>query len=307
MWGLPLAFVGAVFSVIFCVGRAPVPVAFAWALLSKSAVIMFLAWWLSAVLLPYPFVFLIAVCISVLLAYDLQLRTGDLLLSVFAVIAALLMPYLTRTSPDLAGTIGFWLMVNLLVALLVSWVVFLLFPAAPPDAQGIAKPAAEALSYNRERRLFRLACVAVPFILGAFVFDLITPFVMVFAAIQSTQFVANTAAQSTVAKDMLTANCIGGLIAVIVYEAMVAAPFLPFACFVILAAMLWLSQRLVAGDARMMSAVTAFLILVGGTLMPFADDAQTKMLARLWQFGIAFGYLSIAFLIVDRLLPERQE
>ncbi|MEP1199891.1 hypothetical protein [Tateyamaria sp.] len=105
---------------------------------------------------------------------------------------------------------------------------------------------------------------------------------------------------------MLTANAIGGFVAIVVYEAMVAAPFLPFAVCIIVASMLWFSHRLISGDGRMMSAITAFLILAGGTLMPFSDDAQTKMFARLWQLGLTFGYLSLAFLVVDKFLPEKE-
>ena len=249
--------------------------------------------------------FLLAVCVAVLLAYDFQLRTGDLLLSVFAVIAALLVPYLSLSSPELSGTIAFWLMVNLAIAVVASWVAFLLLPE-PQTAtpQNKSKPVNLA-EFDKDRRLLRLACVAIPFVSLAFVFDLATPFVLVFVAIQSTQTVSNTSGQGGASQNTLIANALGGFLAVVVYEAMVAAPILPFALLALLAAMLWLSGRLISGDARVMSAITAFLILVGGTLMPFADDAQTKMLARLWQLGLAFGYLACAFALLDRLLPER--
>ncbi len=104
---------------------------------------------------------------------------------------------------------------------------------------------------------------------------------------------------------MLIANAIGGIGAILMYELMVAVPFLPFVLVVSLAAMIWFSHRFINGDTRIVSAITAFLILLGGTLMPFSDDPQTKMVFRLWQLGIAFAYLSLAFAIVDRLVPEK--
>ncbi len=116
--GWPLPFLGAVFAVLFTLGLQPLPPSYGWSLLRKSAVIMFCAWGLSAVLLPYPIVFLIVVCICVVLAFNLQLKTNDLLLSVFALIAALLVPYLTRNSPDLSGEIALWLVANLLIAMI---------------------------------------------------------------------------------------------------------------------------------------------------------------------------------------------
>ena len=303
--GLPLAFVGAVFAVIFSIGLKPVPVSYGLSLLCKSAAIMLAAWWLSATLLPYPVVFLVAVCVAVVAAYSLQLRTNDLLLSVFAVIAALLIPYLTRASSELAGTIAFWLLVNVLVSMVASWAVFLVFPEPKTAAPAAVSTASSTSDYDEERRLLRLAVVAVPFVVVAFVLDVITPFVLVFVAIQSTQIVANTSSHGGVSQNILVANGIGGLVAVLVYESMVMVPFLPFAIAIVFACLVWFSRRFINGDTRIMSAITAFLILVGGTLMPFSDDAQTKMVARLWQLALAFGYLSLAFLVVDKLIPER--
>ena len=305
IWGVPLAFVGAVFAVLFSLGLKPLPPRYGLALLGKSALIMLGAWGLSAALLPYPVVYLIFICAGILLAFHLQLRSGDLLLSVFAVISALLIPYLTRTSPDLASTIAFWLMGNLLIAMVASWAFFALFPEPATQEPETGKTRNSVSDYDTSRRLFRLALVALPFVVVAFVFDVITPFVLVFVAIQSTQIVANSGSQGSLSQSMLIANAIGGMVAIVVYEALVVVPLLPFALVVILAAIVWFAHRVVSGDVGMMSALTAFLILVGGTLMPFSDDAQTAMVFRLWQLLLAFGYLSIAFAVVDRFFPER--
>lgn len=302
---LQLAFIGSVFAALFALGLKPVPVSYGISLLTKSAAILLLSWGLSIWLLPYPVVFLIVVCVGVLLAYRLQIKTGDMLLSVFAVIAALLVPYLVRTGPELAGQIAFWLIANVSVAMIVSWLVFLLLPDATLVEATSDKEVADDTSYDVERRMFRLVVIVIPFVFCAFVFDFITPFVLVFVAIQSSQFVADTSVQGRATQDMLIANAIGGIGAIMIYELMVAVPFLPFILVVSLAAMIWFSRRFINGDVRMVSAITAFLILLGGTLMPFSDDAQTKMVFRLWQLGIAFAYLSFAFAIVDRFVPEK--
>ena len=302
---LQLAFIGSVFAALFTLGLKPVPVSYGIALLTKSAAILLLAWGLSIWFLPYPVVFLIFVCLGVLLAYRLQIKTGDLLLSVFAVIAALLVPFLARMDPELAGTIAYWLIANVAVAMIVSWLVFLVLPELDASEQGTKKAADETNVTDAELQMLRLAAVVIPFVFFAFVFDFITPFVLVFVAIQSSQFVADTSSQSRASWDMLTANMIGGIAAVLVYELLVAVPFLPFVLVTLFAALAWFSRQFIAGDTRIVSAITAFLILIGGTLMPFSDDAQTKMIFRLWQLGAAFAYLSLAFAIVDRFAPER--
>lgn len=302
---IPMAFLSAVFAALFTLGLKPLPPVYGWALLRKSALIMLLAWGLSVLLLPYPIVYLIFICLGVMLSYRLQLKTNDLLLSVFALIAALLVPYLTRNSPDLSGQIAFWLMAHLLIAMVASWIAFALFPEPETDTP---KPAAAPVqTHSASRRMWRLAIVTIPFVIVAFVFDFITPFVLVFVAIQTTQIVANTSAHGGASQMMLIANAIGGVAAIVVYELMIMAPILLFAALAILAAMLWFSGRFVSGDVRMVSGITAFLILLGGTLMPFSDDAQTKMIFRLWQIGLALLYLGIAFKLVDSVLPEKEE
>lgn len=302
---MPMAFVGAVFAALFTLGSKPLPPSYGWTLFRNSALIMVFAWGASAALLPYPAVYLIAVCLAVLSAYHLQLRTGDLLLSVFAVIAALLIPYLARNSTDLAGLIGFWLMANLLISMVASWCAFALFPE-PVSEETDTGAQSPSPSYAPATRLARLALVATPFVVVAFVFDVITPFVLVFVAIQSTQSVADTSTQGGTSRTMLIANVLGGGAAVLVYEALVVVPLLPFAMLVTLSAMAWYSRGFIAGDARMVSATTAFLILLGGTLMPFADGAEAKMIARLGQLALAFAYLLVAFALVDKLLPEQR-
>ena len=107
------------------------------------------------------------------------------MLSVFAVIAALLVPFLARMGPELAGTIAFWLIANVTVAMIVSWLVFLIVPE-PVSTEGDTPKAADDKSISdTEQRMLRLTVVVIPFVFCAFVFDFITPFVLVFVAIQS--------------------------------------------------------------------------------------------------------------------------
>jgi hypothetical protein len=67
------------------------------------------------------------------------------------------------------------------------------------------------------------------------------------------------------------------------------------------------SDRFASGDALAASATTALFILVGGSLSPISDGAEVKLFTRLWQVGLALGYLLVAFVVVDRWLPERKD
>ena len=100
---------------------------------------------------------------------------------------------------------------------------------------------------------------------------------------------------------MLVANVIGGIAAILVYELLVVVPFLPFAFVTLFAVMVWFSHRFITGDyAHRFGDYGIFDFDRWNIDCPFSDDAQTKMIFRLWQLGAAFIYLSLAFAVVDR-------
>ena len=302
LFGWPLFFVGAVFAAIFTQGVAPIPKSAGLALVAIGSVLMVSAWIIATVLDPYPVAFLLAVCIAVGLCFAASIRGANVLVIVFALLGALLVPFLVRISPDLAGTIVFWLPANLLIALLATWTAFYLFPAVKTAD---AAPVAEKAAFDPSRRLIRMCLITLPFVVYFFASGSDASLTVIFVAIQTAFLAASTESAPAVARGTLTANAAGGLAAVLIYEVLVIAPLLPVAMLAMLVACLFFAGRFTAGDKLAGSAMIATLILVGGSLGPISDEADVKMITRLWQIGSALLYLLAAFVVIDHVLPEK--
>ena len=113
-----------------------------------------------------------------------------------------------------------------------------------------------------------------------------------------------------VAKAMLTANLLGAAISIICYEVNVIAPVIltPILlcllfCFVLGA--LGKSQIPLAAAAG--SALTTVLIVYGGSIAPFSDEADVKSITRVLQVAGAAFFVIVAYIIVDEFWPERKK
>lgn len=302
--GWPLFYVGAVFATLFTQTPHPLTTRAGARLLVNATAIMGVAWLLATWLNPYPVVFLLGICIALGLAFRCSVSGGSTILVVLLLLGTLLVPFLVRTSSVLAWDIALSLVANIAIALASSWVAFAVFPAA--DATRTAPPApAPVTRFDPNRRLARMCLVSIPFAIVFFVSGSGAALTLIFVAILATQLAASTEAGPTVARTMLAANVLGGIVAVIIYEAIVIAPLLPFAILAVLATCLALADRFTRGDALAGSALTTVLILLGGSLGVFSEEADVKMLGRIWQIGLALVYILSAFVLIDRWLPER--
>ncbi|MEM1361648.1 MAG: hypothetical protein AAGF94_08020 [Pseudomonadota bacterium] len=299
----PVFYLAAVFAALFVQAPAPMPALVGLRLLGLSAAMLAVAWLLTAALLPYPIVFLTGIALGLGAALRAAVRGANVLVVVLAMLAALLVPFLGKVSTVLAGLISIWLLINMGLAMLAGWAAFALFPAGQTPGTD-TKP--DGPGFDPERRLARMCLVSVPFALVFFAIESGAALVLIFVAILATQLAASTAAGPVVAKGMMVANVLGGVAAILIYEALVIAPFLPLAILLVFAACLFFAGQAAAGDPLAGSALTAVLILVGGSLGPISDGAEVKLLARLWQVGLALAYILTAFVLVDRWLPEKK-
>lgn len=312
VFGWPLFYLSAVFGASFAQAPRALSPQAAFGVLAVAAGLLAAAFALSVVLLPYPVVFLAAIALGLVLAFRGAVRGADVALTALALLAVLLVPYLVRISPDLAATVSLWLVLNMGIALLFSWAAFALFPAGPvpevlaPEADAVP-PETAAVSdvpIHAERRLIRMCLVSIPFVLVFFTLESGATIVLIFVAILTNQLADSTGAGPMVAKGMIAANLAAGVVAVVVFEALVMVPFLPLACLLVLAVCLFFAGRGAAGHVLAATTLTTVLILLGGSLGPLSDGAETKMITRLWQVSLALGYILGAFVLVDRWLPD---
>ncbi|WP_170332197.1 DUF2955 domain-containing protein [Ruegeria arenilitoris] len=306
--GWPLAVVGAVFTALFLQAPAALPLAAFGKLFIFSIGLMFISFLLSSVFAPYPVVFLILVAIGIILSFTWSVSGAGVLPGVIALMGALMIPNLVLQSQDLALVLVFWIPMNLLFAGFVSTLMFVLIPAEPQTPA--EKKAAASPDFDSYRRVVRMSLVTVPFAIAFFVSGASALLVLFFVALLSQQLAAMPAMGKTVAKAMLTANLLGAAVSIICYEVNVIAPvFLTpvLLCFFLCITLGALGKSQVPLAAAAGSAITTTLIVYGGSIAPFSDEADVKSITRVLQVASAAIFVIVAYIVVDEFWPEKKQ
>ncbi|RJG51487.1 DUF2955 domain-containing protein [Motilimonas pumila] len=294
-----LSFVGAVFTSLFVLSPNPVPKQYAIRLIISSYVYMLGAWCLFAVIKPYSGVTFLLVFVAVCLSYYILVTRKDILTVVMALLGALLIPLQMRSDPGVAWELALWLPHNLVIAWLVSCLMFKLFP-------GVAQPEGsdkkEEPVFDAQRRWLRLSLAFLPFVAFAFITDNVNAFTLTYLAVQVTQFAASHNHGPNMIKEAMLGNIAGGVMAVCLYEMTVIAPFLPLVILLLLVAYGSLSKSLLLGNTLAPTSMTAFTVVCGVSFGPLMNDAEGKILLRI---SAAMGYIFIAMAILDRYLPDK--
>ncbi|NOD64277.1 MULTISPECIES: DUF2955 domain-containing protein [unclassified Ruegeria] len=306
--GWPLAVVGAVFTALFLQAPAALPLAAFAKLFVFSIGLMFISFLLSSVFAPYPVVFLILVAIGIILSFMWSVSGAGVLPGVIALMGALMIPNLVLQSQDLALVLVFWIPLNLLFAGFVSTLMFVLLPAEPQT--GAQKKAAASSDFDPNRRIVRMSLVTVPFAMAFFISGASALLVLFFVALLSQQLAAMPSMGKTVAKAMLTANLLGAAISIICYELNVIAPVILtpiLVCLFFCLSLGALGKTQVPLAAAAGSALTTVLIVYGGSISPFSDEADVKSITRVFQVASAAFFVIAAYVVVDEFWPERKQ
>lgn len=305
--GWPLAFIGALFTTLFLQAPGPMPTKVSLKLFTLALLLMGGAWILSSLLAPYPMVFLAVMCIGVISSFTWSLKGAGILPGVLALMAAMMIPNVVFQSQELGFVLASWIPINLLIAGYTSALMFLIIPVRKqPAAKPVPKPATE---FDAGRRLLRMALVTVPFALIFFISGSSALLVLFFVALLSQQLAAMSGAGKSVGKAMLLSNGLGAAVAIMCFEINVIAPSFIVAgllCLFLCLALgaLGKSNSNLAPAAG--SAITTALVIYGGSIGLFADEADAKSITRVLQIGSAVVYVIVAYIVVDEFWPERQ-
>lgn len=306
--GWPLASIGAVFTALFLQAPVGLTLKASGTLFAFSLIVMMFSWILSSILMPYQIVFLATVCISIVASFAWSLSGAGLLPGVLALMAAMMVPNLVLQSKDLALVLAGWVPVNILIAGFTSGLMFTILPGKPPTATQKAQQAAP--EFDKGRRMLRMSLVTVPFALVFFVSGGTALLVLFFVALLSQQLAAMPAAGKSVAKAMLTANILGAGVAIVCYEINVLAPSIvtpALLCFLLCLSLGTLGKSSNSLAPAAGSAITTALIIYGGSIAPFADEADVKSVTRVLQIACAAIFVILAYVVVDEFWPEKEQ
>jgi hypothetical protein len=232
---------------------------------------------------------------------------------VWLLIAALIVPLVGMASIGLAIGVAIGLVYGAVIAVGVTWFAHVLVPDLPRGLQGpagagkatnekpVPPPAARA-AYAR-----RSLTVLFPMLLVFMYFSLTSDAViLVYAGLLS--LLPSFAAGWKQGKDMITANLIGGIVAIAFYNLLIVIPSI--GVFLLLTLIVGLtfgdvifSDRPIAPVIK--SAFNAVVLLVGMSVTITGADAASKFYTRIAQIILAVVYIAAAFGFLEYLQRKR--
>jgi len=256
--------------------------------------------------LAIPVVFLLVFWIILLRLYYMKGGGASPFLITWLLIALLVLPLVASQSPELAKFIAVGIIEGAAVTLFVVWIAYALIPD-PPAMTGarVEAPAKAVIGPPRDRFGIALtqALVVFPLYVLFHVFQWTgAVLVLVFTAILSMQPAFAASFKSGV--PLILGNFIGGMTAIVMFQALTVVPQFSFLILVTLLAGLCFGARLMSESktAPLFGMAYSTLLLVIGSVTTSSDgDAASKVYERLIQIMLAVVYVVVAFKAINGL------
>ena len=260
----------------------------------------------SRLFLGYPLVFVPLLLLALLhLYYTISIKP---VFKIYLMVSLVVIPMISMLSFKLGAVVAINLVLNAIIAILLIWVIFLIFPYGETLAAVKTNESASQPSPG-ERFISAMNTVTVvaPLLVLFFVFQwtgslLILIFVMLLSMNPAaTSFKAGLA--------LITANLAGGLSAILVFELLVIVPEFLFLILLTLLMGLFFGKRLFSGKPVSKLYGTAFstFLLVLGSVTTMEGNAGAKVWDRLFQIGMAVTYVVIASGLLNHFTQSKKK
>jgi hypothetical protein len=280
---------------------------------STIAVACFAGLMLGKYLLSYPVVYVPFTGLILFRLYYYMASGRSPMLTTWLLIAFLVIPLITITSPAIANMVAVGILISATATVCVVWLTHGLLPDPPgaslnaPAAAAVSKPVPPA-----EER-FKTAAISTLVVLPMFVlfysFKLQSSLlILIFIALLSAQpgFASNFKAGGA----LVIGNVMGGAAAILMYELLVMVPQFYFLIIMTFFAGLIFGTRVFSDKpiAKLFAmAFSTLLLVIGSTTASGSAEAGSKVYTRVLQITIAVVYVVMAFGVADRFVRRRSE
>lgn len=232
-------------------------------------------------------------------------------LKVWLVIAILLIPNIALQSSTLASVMAISLVMDAVCAILLIWVIFLLFPEnkqlAIKQETANSNPKDEPTMKERFSTALTSVLVIMPIYLLFYLATISNALViLVFIAILPLH--PAFAKDFKIGKALIIGNIIGGLAAIFAFEILTVVPEYSYLILLVLLGGLIFGQQ-VFGKGSLAPvygmAFSTFLLIIGSVTGSSGEDAGGKVWWRVLQITIAVIYVVSAFCLIEKLKPRR--
>lgn len=267
---------------------------------------------LGIYLISYPLVYIPFTGLVLLRLFYMKASGRSPALTTWLLIALLVIPLITITSPAIASLVAAGILLDAAVTVCVVWFTYGLLPD-PPGSLPVGEPSPQephALPAAVER--FKTAAIStlvvLPLLALFYSFRLQSALlILVFVALLSSQpgFATNFKAGGA----LVAGNAIGGAAAIVVFELLVMMPEFYFLIMLTFLAGLIFGERVFSDKpaAKLFGmALSTLLLVVGSTTAGGSGEVGAKVYSRVVQIVIAVVYVVMAFGVADRFVRRRE-
>lgn len=302
----PLSYLTTVLALGYIApGTKPITIKQGVSFIAILIVINLITFMFSAYFKDYPLVFMPLLLLGILwLYYGNKLPT---MVKLFALISLLVIPLISLEPQGISGFIAVNLIMNAFMAILLTKIVFWIFPWSNADEVFVkSKDTVQQDEISRYNYSRNILLILSPVILLFFIFKLSGGLlILIFISILS----MNPAlANAKVGAVLIAANILGGVFAILAYKLLVMVPLLSFLLLLTIIVGFLFGSRLFSNHKLASIFGTGFstFLLILGSVTSSDSDAGSEVWSRVIQIAFAVLYVVIAFRVINYFIEKKK-
>lgn len=257
--------------------------------------------------LEYAMVFMPLLLLSLLWLYYTDKL--PMMVKLFSLVSLVIIPFVSIDSGAIGSYVAVILVFNAFMALILSQLVFMIFPLCEADIpfEKKKKDAEKQSEVERYKYAVGIILILLPVFLLFYIFKLSSGvLVLIFIAILS---ISPALSNPKVGLVLIAANILGGVFAILAYRLLTIVPYFIFLILIALSIGLFFGSRLFSDSkyaAIYGSGFSTFLLILGSVTSSDAE-AGSEVWSRVIQISFAVSYVVIAVGILNRIVNLRKE
>ena len=256
--------------------------------------------------LDYALVFMPLLLLSLLWLYYTDRL--PMMVKLFSLVSLVIIPFVSIDSGAIGSYIAARLVFNAFMAVILSQLVFMMFPLCEADIPFEKKKQEAEKQSELERYRYAVSIIVIlfPVLLLFYMFKLSSSvLVLTFVAILT---ISPALSNPKVGLVMIVANILGGVFGILAYRLLTIVPDFTFMILIALSIGLFFGSRLFS-DSKYAgiygSGFSTFLLILGSVISSDAE-AGSKVWSRVIQISIAVSYVVLAVGILNRIIEAKK-
>ncbi len=248
--------------------------------------------------------FVMALFPALFWTFRFRLRGGSVLITLFTLCGLILLPLMAGTRIEIGRNVAFSFVQNIAVSLAVTMVMYALIPPLPAEAEAKLRQVLPKDEVTLRAALLTIITGSYAVLYLSFGWSNVHTPIYIALFVSSLDLSRGSAA----AKGILAANVAAGLLAMLLYQLTLMAPYVPFVAVMILTVNLVFARIMTSKVpwARLASfALSVLMILYGSSIRPFSDGGGSNFLDRFGELAMAAIWSIGALIILEIYFPAR--